>query len=150
MIVMCVWRHSVAVWTKTVGILLLLYNIIIIMFFWPDLWSSDGRIVVSSTNSSDEITVAWVEAGFDIDGLDAIESVITFQVVCIFQHAIIISYVIMYSYLISQLVYGNSRCYRLLYTWNVTVGKNLPSGFGILKACVLIVSIYLCANVQEW
>ena len=37
----------------------------------PDLWSSDGRIGDSSTNSSYGITVAWVEAGI-IQGLDAI------------------------------------------------------------------------------
>jgi len=45
-------------------------------------------------------------------------------------HATISSQIIMSTYLISQLVYNNSRCYRLLYTWNVTVGENLPPGFG--------------------
>ena len=42
----------------------------------PDLWSSDGRIGDSSTNSRHGITVAWIEAGIirDLDAIACIES----------------------------------------------------------------------------
>ena len=46
------------------------------IFFYTDLWSSDGRIIDSSTNSSDGITAARIEVVIirDLDAIACIES----------------------------------------------------------------------------